>query len=168
MIVLDTSIFEESLPSLTAPFSDVETMAIPPSLLRLSLFELVDKVFESSDSKTSSLDRETLDESLSTFESLDTEISDESAVFSSGTDASDVSSTKLVAYESVTLTSLAEIALAVKTAASNINKVSNIRLFKLIYLHNNFSKHQQDENLASTIFISNILYKPFYLLNPIK
>ena len=32
---------------------------------------LVDKVFEFSDPKTSSLDRETLDESLSTFEYLD-------------------------------------------------------------------------------------------------
>ena len=63
-----------------------------------SLFVSVDKVFESADSKTSSLDRDTIDGSLSTFESLDTEISDESAVFSNGTDASDVSSTKLIAY----------------------------------------------------------------------
>ena len=139
VIVLDTSIVEETL--LSFPASE-ETAATPPSLLERPLpSELVDKIFEFSDSKTSSLDRETLDESLSTFESLDTEISDESAVFSSGTDTSDVSSTKLVAYESVTLTSLAEIVPTAKTAMSNINKVSNILLFKLIYLHNKIFKH---------------------------
>ena len=122
MIVLDTSIFEETLLSLFTSLFDAERSAIPPSLLKdSSLFELVDKVFEFSDSKTSSLDRETLDESLSTFESLDTEISDESAVFSSGTDTSDVSSTKPIVSESVTLTSLAEMALTVKTVVSNIN-----------------------------------------------
>ena len=100
VIVLDASIFEETL-LLTTSFCDDDATAIPLSLPKESLLaESVDKVFESSDSKTSSLDRETLDESLSTFESLDTEISDESAVFSSGTETSDVSSTKLVAYES--------------------------------------------------------------------
>ena len=73
VIVLDTSIFEESL-LITASLSDAERLATPLSLLERSLLdELVDKIFESSDSKTSSLDRETLDESLSTFESLDTE-----------------------------------------------------------------------------------------------
>ena len=62
MIVLDTSIFEETPLSLTATLFDAERLATPLSLLeRLSLFELVDKIFESSDSKTSSLDRETLD-----------------------------------------------------------------------------------------------------------
>ena len=82
VIVLDTSIFEESLLTLITSLVDAERVVIPLSLLKeSSLFELVDKVFESSDSKTSSLDRETLDGSLSTFESLDTEISDESAIF---------------------------------------------------------------------------------------
>ena len=142
VIVLDTSIVEETLLPFTT--SDVESSATPPSPLERSLLvELVDKIFESSDSKTSSLDRETLDESLSTFESLDTEISDESAVFSSGTDASDVSSTKLIACESVTLTSLAEMAPTVKAAVININKASNIFLFKLIYLHNKIFKHSE-------------------------
>jgi hypothetical protein len=103
---------------------------------------LVDKVFEFSDPKTSSLDRETLDESLSTFESLDTEISDESAVFSNGTDTSDVSSTKLVAYESVTFTSLADIALTENKTVNTKKTASNNCLFKIIYLHNNFFKHQ--------------------------
>ena len=149
VIVLDTSIFEESL-LITASLSDAERLATPLSPLERSLLdELVDKIFESSDSKTSSLDRETLDESLSTFESLDTEISDESAVFSSGTDTSDVSSTKLIACESVTLASLAEIALSDRTATNNISKVSNIFLFKLIYLHNNFFKHSE-KNLTVT------------------
>ena len=84
------------------------------------LFVLVDKVFELSDSKTSSLERETLDTSLSTFETVDAKISDEPATFSLETDTSLVSSTKLAAYESVTFTSLAH-------ATLTDNKTESIR-----------------------------------------
>ena len=54
VIVLDTSIVEETLLPFTT--SDVESSATPPSPLERSLLvELVDKIFELSDSKTSSL-----------------------------------------------------------------------------------------------------------------
>ena len=59
-------------------------------------------------------------------------------LFSIGTETSDVSSTKLVAYESVTFTSLALTAQTEKITANAKNTVSNICLFKIIYLHNNF------------------------------
>ena len=95
---------------------------------------LVDKVFEVSDPKTSSLDRETSDVSLSTFETADAKISDEPATFLLEIDTSLVSSTKLV---------------------------------KIIYLHNNLFNYPWDYNPTSTILIKNILYKPFYFLNPI-
>ena len=154
MIVLDT-IEEES-----APGSSEERTVLPSSLLERTLLSelFVDKVFESSDSKTSSLDRETLDGSLSTFESLDTERFDESAEFSSGTDTSDVSSTKLVVYESVTLTSLAEIALTDKAIVNNIKKVNNSFLFKIIYLHNNFFKHIGFLDYPCNIYLFQISY----------
>ena len=133
---------EETSPAApcTSLSEDTDKLVTPfvPSLE----FVTVDKVFEFSDPKTSSLDRDTLDESLSTFETLDTEISDESAVFSNGTEASDVSSTKLIAYESVTFTSLAHTALAVKITKSAKKAVSNNCFFKIIYLHNNFLKFQ--------------------------
>ena len=143
-IVFDTSIFFFFFfLTLKTPSFD-EVSSFPLLLFKDSLlFESVDKVFESSDSKTSSLDRETLDGSLSTFESLDTEISDESAVFSSGTESSYLSSTKLVVYESVTLTSLAWIALTDNRTVNNTKKVSNIFLFKIIYLLNKIFKQMR-------------------------
>ena len=128
---------------------------------------LVDKVFEVSDPKTSSLDRETSDVSLSTFETADAKISDEPATFLLEIDTSLVSSTKLVAYESVTFISLAQATLTDNKTERIKSTVKHNCFFKIIYLHNNLFNYPWDYNPTSTILIKNILYKPFYFLNPI-
>ena len=115
MTVFDTSIVDGALLSL------VKTL--------LSSV-LVDKVFESSDFKTS------FDESLSTTASVACS-SDESSL-----SVINPSSCELEAYESVTFTSLAYIVPTDNATVSTNIKVSNILLFKIIYLHNKINIYE--------------------------